>query len=501
MREPNRKKITLLSAGGALTLFTYLMVHQISSALPHWETAAFTFNFAYFLGISLGYFFTPRIKLEWLPVLFPVTLVAQMALLFFASVVFFFVETSLSQGLGLAASSLLPRWGAIAAIFVLLLGAGTPLFAMVLPKSVEGQFQDPMPLHTAYTWEISGALIGLISLPLASWVGHWMLILVYSLFFFGMVWGLNLSSRVQAVVAGLALFWVSGFNTIDRQVGVWSHRLRAPQRRYASLVEVKYTPYHKIEVLETAEKSKFLYLSGKRQFGEGSHHIYSYLVSEFPARILAKRPRVLVLGCGSMSTVGRIAPLAEHIRIVDIDPEVFKTSRLHFPQFNRLESFSNWTFHADDAKHFLANDAEVYDLIIHDIPPANSRQIALTYTREFFELVRKRLSPQGLFSIAALDTTDNKREYGRRVLATLQSVFANVSAFRYRGSLYTYSTDSPKPIEGAQMLKVFEENLDPAQKNEWFQGRPDVLLSREIREVAHGYAPVTNNNPGELVYD
>src|SRR5262249_39684747 len=159
--------------------------------------------------------------------------------------------------------------------------------------------------------------------------------------------------------------------------------------------------YHRIDVIESDEGGRMLLLDGQVHFAPPQHHDYSYFAAEYPARLLG-RPAVAVLGCGSLSTVGRIGDGATLVRIVDIDEGRFAASRAFFGDFTRLDALGGWTFEADDAKHFLATTGEVFDLVVDDIPPARTRQVALTYTIEFFRLVRARLGPRGIFSLPTL---------------------------------------------------------------------------------------------------
>src|SRR5262249_46903306 len=126
------------------------------------------------------------------------------------------------------------------------------------------------------------------------------------------------------------------------------------------------------------------------------------------------------------------------IKIVDLDPEVFAAAKRFFGKYNRLDELHNWTFTADDAKHFIANTDERFDLILHDIPPARSRQIALTYTEEFFRLVKARLQAGGLFSISSLTPFSRDSHYGKRMIATLTHVFDRYFILVHRGSVYFY---------------------------------------------------------------
>ena len=194
-----------------------------------------------------------------------------------------------------------------------------------------------------------------------------------------------------------------------------------------------------------------------------------------------------------MSTVGLVGRHASAIDIVDIDEEVFAASRRHFQSYNRLEAFGNWTFHADDAQHFLATTPACYDLIVHDIPPARSRQIALTYTREFLELARARLKPGGIFSIACLSRPDGGGDYAPRLLATLASVFERHFVLRRGGSLHFYG-GGPEFSEPSQSEAL---SLLPAERS----AGVSFSSRAELARLYSGAEVVTVSNVGALVYD
>ncbi len=138
-------------------------------------------------------------------------------------------------------------------------------------------------------------------------------------------------------------------------------------------------------------------------------------------RVCSGGPRPGVLGCGSMATVGRMGDHAASIRIVDIDEGVFDASRAFFGDVNRLGALHNWTFEADDAKHFLATTGEVFDLVVDDIPPARTPAgRAHLHPRVLPPRCARGLGPRGIFSLPTLvPVTSKRRAYGRRILATL----------------------------------------------------------------------------------
>ena len=175
---------------------------------------------------------------------------------------------------------------------------------------------------------------------------------------------------------------------------------------------------------------------------------------------------------------------------MDLDRAVFETARDFFSEYNRLSDLRNWTFRSDDAKHFLAAAEQTFDLIIDDIPPAKTRQVALTYTREFFGLVRSRLAPGGIFSLPSLTPISSEREYGRRILATLAAVFAQVVVVTDGDNSYYFATDgSPAFDEGALRRAIDHPKRDVVT----------ILLPAEVRQLVEGERTISINNMADLI--
>ena len=484
----HRIHLSLFAAGVMLSLFSFLAVHHISSTLPQWEIAAFIFNLAYFAGVSLGYSVASektRAKLNWL---LPLALLGQATCLALLRPSYFLMANAEFIGPRIAG------WG----VFFILLILGTPMFAVVLPQSIR---TDGLTLRKAYSIEIMGSLFGLILIPVLGQFSHNVLIAVYTFFFSILTWSLSTKWLSRGAVIMISILWVCTFQVLDARLSTWYYQQKYPEKHILSVLETIYTPYHKIEMLTLENDLKMLILNGKRQFAEGSHHVYSYYVAELPAHLVGQNPKTLVLGCGSMSTVGRVGNLASSIHIVDIDPEVFNTSRKYFQEYNHLDTLQNWSFEADDAKHFLANDNNSYDLILHDIPPARSRQTALTYTKEFFELVKLRLKSGGIFSISALNSRSDEQLYGKKIIATLASVFEDIVVVLYGDSYYIYVGNDLSHLGYDRVLQATTQYISPEDQKKWFTKMADVWLKEDVLRETQGLKPITINNTGELIFD
>ena len=134
-----------------------------------------------------------------------------------------------------------------------------------------------------------------------------------------------------------------------------------------------------------------------------------------------------------------------------------------------------------------------FGLILHDIPPARSRQVALTYTDEFFRLVKARLEPHGIFSISSLTPMREGSHYAKRMLATLASVFDHHWVLLQDGAAYFYGGGpglaEPPPEE-------LLERVDPARRS-----NVTVLTRAQIAELTRGEKIITIANVGDLIYD
>lgn len=455
-------------------LLNFIVVQQFSLAIRRPFIAMALCTLGYFLSLSLGYQFSARIKISRGIFIFPLFML-QILFLILTQPLAFWLRDSLGAPwmygiLLLCLTFFSASWG-----------------ALFLPMMLRSQ---PLSMSQAYRFEILGSLFALLMMPLLGKMGFAAVLSAY-----GVSW-LLLCALLEAGLLNLTGMFLTGllllgnFPSLDRRVATGVYQRQYPEQNIQDVVYQKYSLYQKVEVTVNDRLEKMLLLNGKRQFAPRSHETYSYFVADLPSRLM-DNPSVLVLGCGSMSTVGRIGNRAARFMIVDIDAEVFKASELHFQDYNHLSELKNWTFAADDASHFLGNTSHAYDLILHDIFPARSRQTALTYTREFFQQVKKRLSPRGLFSISSLTSLESSSGYGRNLLTTLISVFEHYAVIESKGDIYFYGALTQESLPShARLIALIQE-----QKISNFK----IYFTNDFRVRLPQGEVVTRNNLGDLV--
>ena len=138
--------------------------------------------------------------------------------------------------------------------------------------------------------------------------------------------------------------------------------------------------------------------------------------------------RALFIGAGAFGMPAAVASQwpDSHIDVVEIDPAVVRAGHDYF----RLGEFPQIRPHATDGRRFLRQSDGDYDLIFGDAYQGVRSIPAHLVTREFFELVRDRLSADGLFMMNVITALEGD---GSMLLAallrTMGEVFPHIDVY------------------------------------------------------------------------
>lgn len=152
--------------------------------------------------------------------------------------------------------------------------------------------------------------------------------------------------------------------------------------------------------------------------------------------------RALVLGLGSGATASTVAEFFDHTDVVEINPVVrdnlFRMKRWNFD----VESNKTVDIAVDDAIHFTKANRNTYSLILNTVTTPLYFSSSKLYTHEFFQVVRDRLTPDGLY-VTWLDNRIGDRGVDI-ILSTLRESFAACS-IAYIKSSYLLLMCSQQP--------------------------------------------------------
>lgn len=203
------------------------------------------------------------------------------------------------------------------------------------------------------------------------------------------------------------------------------------------LEEVLYAGQSRYQSARIVRSSSFgvcLVLDGKIQSCEADEFIYHEALVH-PAMITHPGPEaVFIAGGGEGATLREVLRhnTVKRAVMVDIDEEVIALSKKYLPEHSRgaFEDRRTELYHVD-ARDFLAKSNDNFDLIIIDLPdPIEEGPAYLLYTREFYQIVRNRLTDNGLIAVQAGSASLNELLNFTAVNNTLQSVFPIVTPYK-----------------------------------------------------------------------
>jgi spermidine synthase len=265
------------------------------------------------------------------------------------------------------------------------------------------------------------------------------------------------------------------------------------------------TPYHHMVVTQI-DSARWLRFDTLTQSGVNLDYpersVVGYdegLLAAFAFRPGIRRVCVIGLGGGSLPrALARMRPEAE-VDSVEIDPVVREVARKYFlyEETDRIRTV------IADGRVFLAQPGPAYDLIVLDAFNSTGVPFHLT-TREFFEIVRRRLSPDGIF--AANFVGQLMGGEGRLFWATYKTIrgqFGQVWVSSpylldgrppVAGNIIVYATISADPLD----LKIVQRGAAELSKR-WNMRNANYYMDslvhapevpEGIPELTDAYAPV-----------
>jgi spermidine synthase len=206
--------------------------------------------------------------------------------------------------------------------------------------------------------------------------------------------------RLAALGAGVAAVLVAG--------GVWSVQLTSlfeEQLYEDQIIYTRQTPYQRIVLTRWADDVR-LFLDGNLQFSSKDEHRYHESLVH-PAMSLARsREAVLILGGGDGPAAREVLKYGDVQRVVlvDIDPAMTELAQTH-PSLLTINKRSLLDPRVElvhqDAYKYLEDTAELFGVIIVDLPDPNNESLGKLYTRAFYTMIHRHLAAGGVMASQA----------------------------------------------------------------------------------------------------
>jgi spermidine synthase len=239
-----------------------------------------------------------------------------------------------------------------------------------------------------------------------------------------------------------------------------------------TILHTSQTKYQKMDIAESGSYGRCLILDGKIQSTEQDEFIYHEALVH-PAMLTHPNPkRVFIVGGGEGATLRDVLKhkSVDYCMMVDIDQEVVEKSKEYLPEWSAGAFDDPRTdLRYMDARKYLEETSDSYDVIIIDISePVEEGPAYLLFTREFYEIVKERLSPDGVISLQAGTTALHQLLNFTAVNKTLSAVFPVVAPY-----------DIPIPSFGLPWgFTLASKNIDPRK---WSPRDVDDMIAKRIK--------------------
>ncbi|HYO65187.1 MAG TPA: fused MFS/spermidine synthase, partial [Archangium sp.] len=213
--------------------------------------------------------------------------------------------------------------------------------------------------------------------------------------------------------------------------------------------------------------------------------------------------RSLVVGLGTGSTAGWLGsvPEMERVDVVEIEPAILHFARMCEDVNDRVLDNPKVKVHLDDAREVLLASKESYDIIFSEPSNPYRAGISSLFSREFYQAVKRRLAPGGIF-LQWLQTYEVDSRTVRSVYATLGSEFGAVETWRTQGGdLILMATEMPLRHDLERMrARVSQEPYRRALPAVWGTDELEGVLAHFVagspvsRALAEGQEALINTD-------
>jgi spermidine synthase len=161
------------------------------------------------------------------------------------------------------------------------------------------------------------------------------------------------------------------------------------------IVFTKQTSYQRLVLTKWRDDLR-LFIDGNLQFAARDEYRYHEVLVHIPMLTAVKNASVLMLGGGDGLGLREILKYntVKKVDLVDIDPEMVQIGKTN-PYLKILNDASFYDKRVNvinnDALIYVQNSAEMYDVVIIDLPDPNDLGVSKLYTKEFYETVKKRM--------------------------------------------------------------------------------------------------------------
>jgi spermidine synthase len=220
--------------------------------------------------------------------------------------------------------------------------------------------------------------------------------------------------------------------------------------------------------------ARTLLSNGKFQASDSGERLAQTGFALVPILHAAGRDDALVIGLGSGQTAAVVSEMDfRRVDVAEIAPGIVEAAGEYFRQVNgSVLERPDVKVHLEDGRnHLLLNDG-TYDLITIELTSVWFAGATSLYSREFFELTKKRLKPGGVLQQWIQVHHIGMSEIGS-IVATMRLVYPHVSFWLVGGQGVLVASVEPQRLQPASLQAA-------VRKNPWREASPRAAADRLV---------------------
>ena len=225
------------------------------------------------------------------------------------------------------------------------------------------------------------------------------------------------------------------------------------------------------------------------------------LVAAFPLLLKPNAADVAVIGWGVGMSVGTatLFPVAS-IDAVELEPAVVESSTLFHHVNHSPEQSPKVHIQYNDGRNYLLATDKKFDVIVSE--PSNPWQsgVCNLFTREYFQVCRKRLKPGGVLSLW-IQLAEVSPENVRSILKSLTESFPQTIVLALNGSnIAVLASDSPLQLDPDKLKDVLKIDAIKNELSNFDLDSPEAIITRllvsngGVRKLVHAVKANTDDS-------
>jgi len=244
-----------------------------------------------------------------------------------------------------------------------------------------------------------------------------------------------------------------------------------------------------------------LLTNGKFQGDDSDQQDAQIAFALIPAIHLKTRQKALVIGCGTGQTASVLNALDfRSIDLAEISPGILLAAGGQFGRLNENVLRSpKLRLHLEDGRNVLLSRSTQYDQITIELTSVWFAGATNLYSREFYELAKRRLKPHGVFQQWYQLHHISPREV-ESIMGTVRGSFPYVSAWLFGGQGVLLATMEPQQLQPEAValalgyLRRHSPDEDTAQRKMREVLASQLLDPSAITRLAATRSPIINTD-------